>query len=276
MLDFKIPPEQTDPPRSPRETLPTMYDLPSEDPEEPGVPEFHLVQGWLLRYTFWVPNYSAERVFVARNMRLYYDVNHPLWHKRPDWFGVVGVPRLYNGTDMRLSYVVWQEGVNPYIVVELLSPGTENEDLGQTTRAKEKPPTKWEVYERILRVPYYVIFSRYTNELRAYRLMGGKYQELELSSPTIWMPGIELGLGLWQGEYAGVDRLWLRWYDAEGNLILTPEEAAEQQAQAAQQQAEAAQQRAEAERQRAEEAEARVQALQQRLQELGIDPNSGE
>jgi hypothetical protein len=25
--------EQTDPPRSPRETLPTMYDLPSEDPE---------------------------------------------------------------------------------------------------------------------------------------------------------------------------------------------------------------------------------------------------
>jgi hypothetical protein len=25
--------EQEDPPRSPKETLPTMYDLPSEDPE---------------------------------------------------------------------------------------------------------------------------------------------------------------------------------------------------------------------------------------------------
>ena len=35
-------PAQTDPPRSPRQTLPTMYDLPSEDPEEPGLPdEFH-------------------------------------------------------------------------------------------------------------------------------------------------------------------------------------------------------------------------------------------
>jgi hypothetical protein len=28
--------EQVDPPLSPRETLPTMYDLPSENPEEPG------------------------------------------------------------------------------------------------------------------------------------------------------------------------------------------------------------------------------------------------
>src|SRR3989475_12867996 len=34
-------PPQTDPPRSPRETLPTMYDLPSEDPEEPGLPQEH-------------------------------------------------------------------------------------------------------------------------------------------------------------------------------------------------------------------------------------------
>ncbi len=35
---------QTDPPRSPKEFLPTMYDLPSEDPEEPGLPdEYHLL-----------------------------------------------------------------------------------------------------------------------------------------------------------------------------------------------------------------------------------------
>jgi Uma2 family endonuclease len=106
-------------------------------------------------------------------MNLYYDVDHPLWHKRPDWFAVVGVPRLYEGRDMRLSYVVWQERVNPYVVVELLSPGTEKEDLGQTERAPGTPPTKWEVYEQILRVPYYVLFDRYTNNLRAFRLVGG-------------------------------------------------------------------------------------------------------
>jgi hypothetical protein len=30
-----------------------------------------------------------------------------LWHKRPDWFAVVGVPRLYEERDLRLSYVLW-------------------------------------------------------------------------------------------------------------------------------------------------------------------------
>ena len=102
------------------------------------------------------------------------------------------MPRLYDEIDLRLSYVVWQEGVNPLVVVEFLSPGTAKEDLGEnievvedeglnssdeaavTTvseavaagrngRVKEKPPRKWEVYERILRVPYYVVLSRYTN-----------------------------------------------------------------------------------------------------------------
>lgn len=43
---------QTDPPRSPRETLPTMYDLPSESPAEPGLPdEFHDHQPDLLSVT---------------------------------------------------------------------------------------------------------------------------------------------------------------------------------------------------------------------------------
>ena len=42
MFRLKYPTEQSDPPLSPRETLPTMYDLPSEDPEEPGLPDqFH-------------------------------------------------------------------------------------------------------------------------------------------------------------------------------------------------------------------------------------------
>jgi hypothetical protein len=44
---------QTDPPRPSQEVLPTMYDLPSEDPEEPGLPdEFHDLQPQLLRESF--------------------------------------------------------------------------------------------------------------------------------------------------------------------------------------------------------------------------------
>ena len=48
---------QTNPPRSPKEVLPTMYDLKSEDPEEPGLPdEFHDLQPELLRITFRPPS----------------------------------------------------------------------------------------------------------------------------------------------------------------------------------------------------------------------------
>jgi hypothetical protein len=31
-------------------------------------------------------------------------------------------------------------------------------------------------------------------------------------------------MGLWQGFYGESDRVWLRWYDASGNWIVTPEE----------------------------------------------------
>lgn len=272
---FKYPVEQTDPPRSPRETLPTMYDLPSENPEEPGLPdEFHDLQPQLLSATFRLQDYLPDQIFTASDMNLYYDVRHQQWYNRPDWFGVVGVPRLYDGTDMRLSYVIWQEGISPFVVVELLSPGTEKEDLGETQRQPNQPPTKWEVYEQILRVPYYIVFNRYTDQLRAFTLTAGHYQELALQDLKIWMPELNLGLGGWHGTYQGIERLWLRWYDAEENWILTDAEVAQQQAEAERQNVEAERQRTEAERQRVEQAEARLAALTQRLREAGIDPDT--
>ncbi|MEH1886482.1 Uma2 family endonuclease [Nostoc sp.] len=222
---------QTDPPRPPKETLPTMYDLPSEYPEDSGLPdEFHLFQPQLLRETFCPPNYPAEEVFVATDLNLYYDLRHTLWYKRPDWFAAVGVSRLYEQQNLRLSYVIWQEGVAPFVVVELLSPGTEKEDLGQTLREINQPPTKWEVYERILRIPYYIVFDRYTDKLQVFQLVADSYSELDLSTPRIWMPGLELGLGLWQGSYQQIERLWLRWYDASGNWLPTPLEQESQRA----------------------------------------------
>ncbi|MBN3911166.1 MAG: Uma2 family endonuclease [Nostoc sp. NMS1] len=222
---------QTDPPRPPKETLPTMYDLPSEYPEDSGLPdEFHIFQPQLLRETFFPPNYPVDEVFVGTDLNLYYDLRHTLSYKRPDWFAAVGVSRLYEQQNLRLSYVIWQEGVAPFVVVELLSPGTEKEDLGQTLREINQPPTKWEVYERILRVPYYIVFDRYTDKLQIFQLVADRYSELDLSTPRVWMPGLELGLGLWQGSYQGIERLWLRWYDASGNWLPTPLERESQRA----------------------------------------------
>ena len=275
---IKYPVEQSDPPRSARETLPTMYDLPSENPEEPGLPdEFHDFQPELLRLTFRPGNYPSEQVFCGSDMNLYYDVRHHSWYKRPDWFGVVGVSRLYDNRDLRLSYVMWQEMVAPTVVVELLSPGTETEDLGKRTRLVSEPPTKWEVYEQILKVPYYIVFDRYTDELKAFALMAGFYQELKLTEPKIWLPQLELGLGLWSGAYEGLNQVWLRWYDAQGSWILTPSERealAVKQLEAERLRAEAERLRAEAERQRAEAAATRSQQLEELLRSHGIDPNS--
>ena len=244
---------QSNPPLSPKLTLPTMYDLPSEDPEEPGLPdEFHDLQPNLLSRTLRLVDYATDQIFTGTDLNLYYDSRHPLWHKRPDWFLVLNVPRLYENTDLRSSYVVWQEGVSPFVVVELLSPGTEKEDLGaqSASESEQNPeasrastetaisngtiltnesaikavlPSKWQVYEQILRVPYYLVFSRYTNQVRFFQLVGGHYQEqrLDAENPRAWMPELKLGLGRWQGEFEGITRQWLRWYDEQGNWTLT-------------------------------------------------------
>ena len=230
-----------------------MYDLKSEDIEEPGLPdEYHLWQSRLLGDTFCPPNYPEERVFVASDLNLYYDPRHTGWYKRPDWFAVVGVPRLYEQREPRLSYVIWQEGVDPFVVVELLSPGTEQEDLGQTLRDATQPPTKWEVYEQIIRIPYYIVFDRYTDNLQAFRLEGSRYKVLELPQLRVWMPELELGLGLWRDSYQGIERQWLRWFDAAGNWIPTP---------------------AEREAQLVERERRRVERLIEQLRSLGVEPD---
>lgn len=295
---------QTDPPLSPKLTMPTMYDLPSEDPKEPGLPdEFHDLQPHLLTRTLRLVDYAPDRIFTGTDLNLYYDGRHPLWHKRPDWFLVVNVPRLYEGTELRSSYVIWQESVDPFVVVELLSPGTEQEDLGQNVEpladateippatsaassklssvtedenghveAKEVPPGKWEVYERILRVPYYFVFSRYTNKLRSFQLVGGHYQEQVLDSDVrIWIPELKVGLGVWQGAFEGVTRSWLRWYDEQGAWILTDTEQERQDKERVQAQAEQERQRAEQERQARNLALATVKQVEAQLRQVALN-----
>jgi Uma2 family endonuclease len=75
MVSFNYPTPQTDPQGSPKETLPTMYDLPSEYPEERGKPdEFHDWQAQLLSLTFCPPHYPLSQIFYASDLNIYYDV----------------------------------------------------------------------------------------------------------------------------------------------------------------------------------------------------------
>ena len=97
-------------------------------------------------------------------------------------------------------------------------------------------------------IPYYLVFDRYTDQLRAFQLQGSSYSELEINQLRVWLNDIELGMGLWIGDYQGIERQWLRWYDAAGNWILTPEER---------------------ERRRAER-------LAEQLRALGVEPDFGD
>jgi Uma2 family endonuclease len=264
----------------PKAQLPTQYDLPSEDPQEPGVPdEFHIYQPQLLRETFRPATLEPDQIFVATDLNLYYDPHHPLWHKRPDWFAVLGRPRATRVEDLRLSYVVWQEEVAPYLVVELLSPGTEDEDLGRRLWDVDKTPAKWVVYEQILKVPYYVVYSRYTRELTAFGRVSSRYRPIALPEQRLWLPEAGLGIGLWDGRYEGYDGRWLRCFDAHGQWLPAQAEEREralERADAAQLEAEQAKERAEQERERAEQERERADRLAARLRSLGLDPEARE
>jgi tryptophanyl-tRNA synthetase len=64
-----------------------------------------------------------------------------------------------------------------------------------------------------------------------------------------------MGLSLWQGNFRGVDRLWLRWYNTHNQWIPADAEALQLE-----------QQRTEQERQRADR-------LAEKLRTLGVNPD---
>ena len=261
-------------------TLPTMFDLPSEDPEEDGLADtFHGLQPQLLDETLSLPQYPEDRTYRAFDLNLYYDPEHTGWHKRPDWFLAVGASRLYRGVVPRSSYVMWEEKIAPTIVIEFLSPGTEGEDLGRfydkprSIKKRGSPPEKFVVYEEILKIPNYIVYDWRTTQLRFFRLVDDCYQEQHISpgNPHIWIPELNLGLGLRTEAFRGIVQPWLRWCDEMGNFFPTPTETANATVELAQVQAADAQAQAAL-------VQAQVEALQQqqiqsvlKLLELGLE-----
>ncbi len=305
LTNRSVPPTQSQPDsqRPDPATLPTMYDLPSEFPEEPGLPdEFHDFQPQLLSRTLHLQDYATDQKFTGTDLNVYYDIYHTIWHKRPDWFLAVDVPRLYDGYDWRNSYVTWHEGQSPAIIVEFLSLNTEKEDLGRFYRKSDKvpgsdidpnskdlfvalteadkrqmsaPPSKFTVYEQYLKTPHYIVYSRYTRRLRYFRHNGHCYEEQPVSShaPMIWLNDLNIGLGLWDDYYEGMPGPLLRWCDAAGNWFLSDiekERLAKEQERLAKEQERLAK---EQERLAKEKAQVRVDKLAAKLRELGIDPD---
>ncbi len=46
---------------------------------------------------------------------------------------------------------------------------------------------------------------------------------MQLGNP-VWLPEVGLGIGCDRGNYSGVTREWLYWYDQSGKRYATPQE----------------------------------------------------
>ncbi len=200
---------------------------------------------------------SADQFLVAANVGVFYALKQP--PLVPDVFLSldVAVPQDWSQKQNR-TYLVWEFGKPPDVVIEIVSNRVGNE-LGR----------KLTDYAQI-GVAYYVVFDPLqqlgTPLLQTFERSGNHYRAMT----TAWFEGVGVGLTLWDGEFEGKRDRWLRWCTQSGTVIPTGFERAQQE----RQRAEAERQRAEAERQRADAAEMRAARLAEQLRSLGLDPDA--
>ncbi|BAZ28286.1 hypothetical protein NIES4074_07170 [Cylindrospermum sp. NIES-4074] len=166
--------------------------------------------------------YPDGQYFIGQDLGIYWRITEPpeKGAEAPDWFYVPNVPPALNGQTRR-SYVLWQEYISPLIVLEFVS--------GNGAEERDKTPWKgkfW-IYEQVIKPAFYGIYEVNKASVEVYHVIEEKYQLLpanERGHYPITPMGVELGL--WQGEYQNMELPWLRWWDLQGNLLLTGEERA--------------------------------------------------
>jgi Uma2 family endonuclease len=226
-------------------SLPTQDELPCDD----GVPmetQRHKLQMDILIDALFPWLEARQDGYVGGNMFVYFSSaqlkNEEF--KGPDFFAVLGVPK-----GERKSWVVWEEGKAPDIVIELLSESTAQADKTQ----------KKQTYQDRLRVPEYFWYDPFNPEDWAgFILRDGIYEPISLDAQQR-LSSERLGLTLvrWQGLYKGVEAIWLRWATLEGKLLATGDELLQQE-----------RQRAEQERQHSQEVEALLNRYRERFGDL--------
>jgi Uma2 family endonuclease len=220
------------------------------------------------------PLYSSKILptpfLAAANVGLFYKLKgDPIV---PDAFLSLGVQCSEDFSQRRnRSYFVWEFGKVPEVCIEIVS-NAEGDELTLSKKSQQKGKTvaKKDIYAQI-GIPYYIVFDPLQQIqgkhemngalLRVWTISPMGYTELTPSQGIVTtgefvrLEGIRLGLTLWEGQFEEeVTRLWLRWCDQDGQVILTGAEGQDR-----------AQQRADAEQQRADR-------LAEQLRAIGIDP----
>ncbi len=238
--------------------LPDDFILP-DDPVENI--EHPLIANGLRQSLVDSPELTQDALIVS-NFALCAAVDDRTICKAPDWMYVRPVqPWPHN--EPRRSYTPHTEGTVPFVVMEFLSATYGDEYSVEHT----EKIGKWFFYEKVIRVPRYVIFRPHTGRIEVYALESECYDNQNPDENGRYLiPGLDLFLGVWVGTREGRTGNWLRWWNMAGELLLWPEERAEAQSQRAvaeSQRAEAQSQRAEAQSQRAEAQSQRADREQQ-------------
>jgi Uma2 family endonuclease len=212
---------------------------PDEDGRPMGDTDYHSIAMVSLRHGLEDYYCDHDDVYVGMNLIFYYEEGNAKARRDPDILVATGVV----GKHRRRSFRLWEEGVLPCTLFEVVSKKTVRVDVGE----------KVALYEQ-LRIPEYFLFDpegRYMGRpLRGFRLRKGKYFELKPAADGSLISR-QLGLRLRpEGEL-------LRLIDLRtGQAVLTRLEKAE-----------LAEAEAREERQRSERLAAEVERLQRLLNE---------
>jgi Uma2 family endonuclease len=223
--------------------LPNQDQLPCDD-GEPMETQRHKMQMDLLIEVLYPWLKQRDNGYVGGNMFVYYS-SHQLKNqdfRGPDFFAVLDVPK-----GERKSWVVWDEGKAPDVIIELLSEST----------AQQDKTIKKLIYQNQLRVPEYFWYDPFSpDDWQGFQLVGGSYQSLNLINDHYVSEKLNLALVRWSGDYEGVEAVWLRWVTLDGKLLPTKSERLRQA------------------EDRAEQAQAQAEKLAAKLREMGINPDN--
>jgi Uma2 family endonuclease len=196
--------------------------------------------------------------FMAGNNFVYYDATDPNHNIGPDFYVILDVEH----DPRRDCWRAWHEGGRlPDVVIEMVSKSSAHKDW-VINKA---------ICQDVLRTPNYIVLDDRPLKrprhplLSAFRLVDGEYREEPVTAEgRVYCSVLDLYLGMHEG--------WLRWFDAEGNLLPTEAEAqtrrADEQTRRADEQTRRADEqtrRADEQARRAEAAEAELRRLRQQM-----------
>ncbi|MEH2460851.1 Uma2 family endonuclease [Nostoc sp.] len=207
------------------EKLPDDYKLPNDPVDNINQPALAAA----LTESLQLAGKISANALTTSNYGICATLNNRMVIKAPDW---AFIPKInVNREEVIRSYTPQLQGDIPVIVMEFISDTQETEYSVKTTY----PPGKWFFYERILKVPNYIIFEPDSGSIEMYRLPSTEQYILQEpdENQRYWIAQMNLYIGVWQGTRENRIGKWLRWWDEQGNLLLWGGELAEQERQRA-------------------------------------------